>query len=328
MELPVRLRPGVKPAFRLLPGDVAVVPGHLLVGRGGDQLLQLRSLADDGLLHGVSLSRTEEHDTTKALRLTSRSQAVEHAVAHRGVRRAQAGRPQGARQPVGVLAVELAELGGAAVGPPPRQAVRPVQPALHGVVVELEAPHGRQHVAAQAAQAAPQQEEPVGHAGQLQAPLRLRSAHAAVVERKVGRRVHGHGDAGEEGWRAGGGDADKKAKRSGNFKKKEERKQSESKPQLPGYGAAALPTATVDPHKDLQAPQQRPPGPTTKTSRPHNKDLQDPQQRPPGPTTKTCRPHNKDHVDSPANFYGPTGTSSPSGSLKIFPSVEFNLGDS
>ena len=35
--------------LRVFPGDLAVEPGHLLMGRGGDELLQLRPLADDGL---------------------------------------------------------------------------------------------------------------------------------------------------------------------------------------------------------------------------------------------------------------------------------------
>ena len=39
----------LQPGLRVLPGDLAMEPGHLLVGRGGDELLQLRPLADDGL---------------------------------------------------------------------------------------------------------------------------------------------------------------------------------------------------------------------------------------------------------------------------------------
>lgn len=56
-KLAVWLCSTVKPPLTFLPGDFAVIPGHLLVGCGGDQFLQLRSLTDDGLLHGFSLSR-------------------------------------------------------------------------------------------------------------------------------------------------------------------------------------------------------------------------------------------------------------------------------
>lgn len=38
-------------------------PGHLFVGRGGDQLLQLRFLADNGLLQSFTLPAGEQSDT-------------------------------------------------------------------------------------------------------------------------------------------------------------------------------------------------------------------------------------------------------------------------
>lgn len=56
-KLAVGLCARVKPPLSFLPGDFSVVPGHLLVGRGGNQFLQLRSLTDDSLLHCFSLSR-------------------------------------------------------------------------------------------------------------------------------------------------------------------------------------------------------------------------------------------------------------------------------
>lgn len=59
-KLAVWLCSRVKPPLTFLAGDFIVIPRHLLMGRGGDQLLELWSLADDGLLHGLSL-KTEEH---------------------------------------------------------------------------------------------------------------------------------------------------------------------------------------------------------------------------------------------------------------------------
>lgn len=45
--------------LRLISGDVAMEPGHLLMGSGGDQLLQLGLLADDGLFQSLALQWTE-----------------------------------------------------------------------------------------------------------------------------------------------------------------------------------------------------------------------------------------------------------------------------
>lgn len=61
-ELPIRLCPRVEPALGFLPADMAVVPGHPLVGCGGHQLLHLGSLADDGLFQGIPLGRSSKRD--------------------------------------------------------------------------------------------------------------------------------------------------------------------------------------------------------------------------------------------------------------------------
>lgn len=61
-------------------------------------------------------------------------------------------------------------------------------------MVELQVPHDRQDVAAQTAETLSQQEEAVGHPGQLQVLLGLRATDAAVEERQLGRRVDGHGE--------------------------------------------------------------------------------------------------------------------------------------
>lgn len=44
-----------------MAGDFAVVPRHFLMGCSCDQLLELRSLTDDGLLHGFALNRKNDH---------------------------------------------------------------------------------------------------------------------------------------------------------------------------------------------------------------------------------------------------------------------------
>lgn len=40
-------------------------PGHFFMGRGGDQFLQLRFLADDGLLQSLALPGGEGNRVTK-----------------------------------------------------------------------------------------------------------------------------------------------------------------------------------------------------------------------------------------------------------------------
>lgn len=60
-KLAVRLCSRVKPPLTLMAGDFAVVPRHFLVGCSCDQLLELRSLTDDGLLHGFALNRKNDH---------------------------------------------------------------------------------------------------------------------------------------------------------------------------------------------------------------------------------------------------------------------------
>lgn len=59
-EFPVGLCPRVEPALSLVAGDAAVVPGHLLMGCGGNELLHLRSLAYDGLFECVPLEKGEK----------------------------------------------------------------------------------------------------------------------------------------------------------------------------------------------------------------------------------------------------------------------------
>lgn len=48
-ELAVCLLAGIEFAFGLLASQAAVVPGHPLMGCGGNELLHLGGLADDGL---------------------------------------------------------------------------------------------------------------------------------------------------------------------------------------------------------------------------------------------------------------------------------------
>lgn len=64
-KLAVRLHSAVKPPLALLPADFSVIPGHLFMGCGGDQLLQLRSLSDDDLLHGLTLSQATDKKKTQ-----------------------------------------------------------------------------------------------------------------------------------------------------------------------------------------------------------------------------------------------------------------------
>lgn len=66
-KLSIRLCSRVKPPLTLLPGDFTVIPRHPLVGRGGDQLLELRGLTDDGLLHGFSLTRKSCTETFRRI---------------------------------------------------------------------------------------------------------------------------------------------------------------------------------------------------------------------------------------------------------------------
>lgn len=205
-----------------MAGDVAVVPRHLLVSGDGDQFLQLGRLADDGQLHGLPLSankfeftdllekeaRADVKATEAHLQVPGLLHILPHHLLLHVVKRAgadgriwgpQAGFPQEAHQSVRVFAVELAELGRAAVRLPSSDAVSPIQLLLYGVMVELQVPHDRQNVAPQAADALTQQEESVVHPGQLQVLLGVCAADAAVEEWQLGRRVGGHaGSCGEE----------------------------------------------------------------------------------------------------------------------------------
>lgn len=61
--------------------------------------------------------------------------------------------------------------------------------------MELQVPHHGQDVAPQTAEALSQQEEAVGHAGQLQVLLGVGAADAAVEEGQLDRGVHRHGEA-------------------------------------------------------------------------------------------------------------------------------------
>lgn len=61
-ELAVSLRARVEFALSLLAGQVAVVPGHPLVCSGGDELLHLGRLAEDGLLQGLALGNRGSRD--------------------------------------------------------------------------------------------------------------------------------------------------------------------------------------------------------------------------------------------------------------------------
>ena len=56
-ELAVGLRARIEFALGLFPGQAAVVPGHPLMSCGGDELLHLGRLADDGLLQGLTLGK-------------------------------------------------------------------------------------------------------------------------------------------------------------------------------------------------------------------------------------------------------------------------------
>lgn len=131
------------------------------------------------------------------------SHAVKHAGSYRRLRGAQTRFPQCTHQPVGVLAVKLTELRRAQVALPSSDAVSPVNLLLYGVMVKLQVPHHGQDVASQVAQALPQQEEAVGHPGQLQMLLCVQATDAAVEERQLGRRVDGHGETWESQARSG-----------------------------------------------------------------------------------------------------------------------------
>lgn len=62
-KLAVWLCSRVKPPLTFLAADFVVIPRHLLMGCGGDQLLQLRGLTDDGLLHGFALDTRTDAQT-------------------------------------------------------------------------------------------------------------------------------------------------------------------------------------------------------------------------------------------------------------------------
>ena len=59
-ELSIRLWSYQDNLLRFIPRDFSMEPGHFFMGCGGDQFLQLRFLADDGLLKSLTLSRGEE----------------------------------------------------------------------------------------------------------------------------------------------------------------------------------------------------------------------------------------------------------------------------
>lgn len=126
------------------------------------------------------------------------SQAVKHTSLNGGVGGPQAGFGQSAHQSIRVFTVELTQLCRATVRHPSCEAVSPVHLLLYGIVVELQVPHQGQDVASQTAQTLSEQEEAVGHPGQLQVLLGLRAADAAVEERQLDRGVGGHDDT--SGW--------------------------------------------------------------------------------------------------------------------------------
>ena len=96
---------------------------------------------------------------------------------------------------------------------PSWDAVSPIKLFLYGVMVKLQVPHNRQDVASQTAETLAQQEEAVGHAGQLQVLLRISATDAAIEERQLDCGVDGHvetwesraGPAGLEVLDGGGG---------------------------------------------------------------------------------------------------------------------------
>lgn len=54
-ELPIRTGAILKPGLRVFSCYCSVEPGHFFMCSGGNELLQLRPLADDGLLQSCSL---------------------------------------------------------------------------------------------------------------------------------------------------------------------------------------------------------------------------------------------------------------------------------
>lgn len=59
-ELSIRLWSYQDNLLRFIPRDFSMEPGHFFMSCGGDQFLQLRFLADDGLLKSLTLSQGEE----------------------------------------------------------------------------------------------------------------------------------------------------------------------------------------------------------------------------------------------------------------------------
>lgn len=59
-EFPIGLCPRVEPPLSFIPGNVAMVPGHPLMGCGCNKLLHLRGLAYNGLFKGIPLEEREK----------------------------------------------------------------------------------------------------------------------------------------------------------------------------------------------------------------------------------------------------------------------------
>lgn len=98
---------------------------------------------------------------------------------------AVAGFAEGTAEPISILGVKLTKFLGPAVCFATRDGVGSVHLALDGIMIELQVAHHGKDVAPQAAQALPQQEQPVRHASQLQVLLSLRPGNAAIVEGQV-----------------------------------------------------------------------------------------------------------------------------------------------
>lgn len=114
---------------------------------------------------------------------------IPHAVENTGLglhtSGAVAGLAQGAAEPVSIFGVKLTELLWPAVRFAPHDGVGTVHLALDGVVVKLEVADHGEDVAPQAAQALPQQEQPIRHPCQLEVLLGFCPGNAAIVKGQV-----------------------------------------------------------------------------------------------------------------------------------------------